>query len=122
MLSGTLVSLGCNLRWDFEPWSFAVRSRLTSVRIAVRTDLVLLLFVKPHKRSDVGLMAFAVQTCVVLIFCMAQWIMFFNMLDDVASDLAHQILGFDSIDKLVASIIAINLTFLVLMVLSALYD
>jgi len=58
----------------------------------------------------------------VLIFCMAQWIMFFNMLDDVASDLAHQILGFDSIDKLVASIIAINLTFLVLMVLSALYD
>jgi len=94
MLCGTLVSLGY---------------------------LVLLLFEKPHKRDDVGLMAFAVQTCVVLIFCMAQWIMIFKMVDNVASDLTHRILGFDSIDQLVATVIVINLTFLVVMVLSTLY-
>ena len=76
--------------------------------------LVLLLVVQPHKRKDVRFMAFGIQTAAVLIFCLALWITLFTLLDEVESEsgLAARILGFESIDSLVATVITINLVFL----------
>ena len=75
--------------------------------------LVLLSVVRPHKRKDVRMMALGVQTATVLIFLMAQSILFFTMLDEVAPDLTSRVLGVDSIDHLVATVIAVNMGFFV---------
>jgi hypothetical protein len=85
---------------------------------------VLLLVVQPHKRKDVRFMAFGIQTATVLIFCLALWIMLFTLLDEVdsESDLAARILGFESIDSLVATVITINLVFLGAVVFLTVYQ
>ena len=84
--------------------------------------LILLFMVRPHKRNDVRLMACAIQTATVLIFCMAQWIMLFNLLADVETELAVQILGFGSIDSLVATMISINFIFIIAVLLLTVYQ
>ena len=69
-------------------------------------------------------MAFGIQTATVLIFCMALWITLFTLLDEVGSesDLAARILGFDTIDSLVATVVSINLVFVGAVVALTLYQ
>ena len=68
------------------------------------------------------MMAFGIQTATVLIFFMALSILLFTLLDKVASDLASQVLGFDSIDTLVTTIIVINIAFLIAVVVYTVYQ
>eukprot|EP00966_Prymnesium_polylepis_P008267 190475-Prymnesium_polylepis.1 len=53
---------------------------------------------------------------------MALSILLFTLLDKVASDLASQVLGFDSIDALVATIIVVNFAFLIVVVVYTVYQ
>ena len=84
--------------------------------------LVLLSVVRPHKRKDVRMMALGVQTATVLIFFMALSILLFTLLDEAAPDLTSRVLGFDSIDHLVATVIAVNMGFFVAVVAFTVYQ
>ena len=83
--------------------------------------LVLLFIVQPHKRKDVRDVAIAVQACTVLIFCMVQCIQLFTSLDAADAELATRIMGFHSIDSLVAIMIMIVLTCFALFMLFTVY-
>ena len=87
--------------------------------------LVLLVVVRPYKRNDVLMTAFAIQVSTVLIFLMALCIQLFTWLHAIDSELATRVLGFDSEDSLVATVIITNLTvfstFIVFTVYNALF-
>jgi hypothetical protein len=83
--------------------------------------LVLLFIVKPHKRKDVRDVAIAIQSCTVLIFFMVQCIQLFTSLDAADSELATRIMGFHSIDGLVAIMIMVILTCFALFMLFTVY-
>ena len=63
-----------------------------------------MLFFKPYKRIDNDVIAIGMQATLVLIFFMAQNVLLFNMLSsaDGNTDLAKSVLGFGSLEELVA--------------------
>jgi hypothetical protein len=68
------------------------------------------------------MLAFGIQMATVLIFFMALSILLFTVLDEVTADLGTRVLGFNSIDRLVATVISINFTFIVALVVVTLYQ
>jgi len=85
--------------------------------------LIVLLLVKPYKRTDVGVMAFSIQISTVLIFYMATCITLFTSLDEFdVLNLSSRVLGFDSIGSFLATMIAISFSFLACFVLFTLYQ
>ena len=83
--------------------------------------LVLLFNVRPYKRNDVTKIAFAVQSCIVLIFCMVLCIQLFTSLDAVDPNLATRVMGFHSIDGLVAIMIILVVLCFALFMLFTMY-
>jgi len=83
--------------------------------------LVLLFNVRPYKRNDVTMTAFAVQSATVLIFLMALCIQLFTSLDAEDSELATRIMGFDSVDSLIAIMIVTVLTSFATFILFTVY-
>eukprot|EP00966_Prymnesium_polylepis_P005129 118367-Prymnesium_polylepis.2 len=74
-----------------------------------------------YKRIDVAIMAFGVQTATVLIFYLALCIFLTSSLNEVDEfDLSSRVLGFDSIERFLATMIAIS--FLGLFVMFTLYQ
>ena len=71
--------------------------------------LVLLTLVRPYKRQDVFVVAFGLQAAAALTFCMALCVLQYTSLQTIESEAAPRLLGFDTVDSMVVTMISINL-------------
>jgi hypothetical protein len=94
---------------------------MTGGWIPVRTDLVLLPVLRPYKRNDVFVVAFGLQAATALTFCMALCVTLFISLQTIDLEAAPRLLGFDTVDSLVVTMISINLGTLGAVVIFAVY-
>ncbi|KAL1507993.1 hypothetical protein AB1Y20_007595 [Prymnesium parvum] len=107
----------------FAQWlSHSVHRILFGLTVA-SAFMALQLAVQPYKRSDVGIMAYSSQGATVLFLFVSIFIRQFNVLDGIyfkdtqrTDSLSYQLLGFSSINSLVAALIAVVFTFLTVFV------
>jgi hypothetical protein len=83
--------------------------------------LVLLSVVRLYKRQDVFVVACGLQSAATLTFCMALCVLQYTSLETIESEAAPRLLGFDTVDSLVVTMISINLVTLGAVVLFAVY-
>jgi len=83
--------------------------------------LAVLFLVRPYKRNDVLLAAFAIQSAIILILFSALCIQLFTSLHAVDPLLTMRVLGFDSMDSLVAIMIITNLSLFATFILFTVY-
>ncbi|KAL1499130.1 hypothetical protein AB1Y20_013641 [Prymnesium parvum] len=94
----------------FVQWFTHPSHRLLFGLMVALAYLLALLAVKPYKRADVGVMAYGSQTAIVLMLYMSMYVHYFAALereDGDETDLPSRILGFGSMDSLVATMIAL---------------
>ena len=97
----------------FVQWISHAYLRLLTGMLVSSAYLIVMLAVKPHKRTDVGVMALATQSATVLSMYMATCISLFSSLSDAdVLGLASEVLGFDSIGAFMATLIATSFLFL----------
>ena len=93
----------------FIQWIEHLTVRLFFGLIISLVFLVGLLLAKPYKRTDVGILAYFSQVSLVVVFLMLLCIRLFSSLEDVdVIELSARVLGFESVDTLVASTICIT--------------
>eukprot|EP00966_Prymnesium_polylepis_P064199 1488393-Prymnesium_polylepis.1 len=94
--------------------AIAAYRKTAHIRLPPSAENAMLLL--QYKRGDVGVMAFSAQTSVVFVFYTSLCIHQYKALQDVGINLSSRILGFHSLDQLVAMMVAIVLIFIVVFV------
>ena len=86
--------------------------------------LILVLSARPYRRNDLDSLAVLLQLALVLLLLGALNVQLFNSLDEYEYDdtLTQRVLGFDSLDALVAVMVALNLLVLAAFVFMMLYQ